>query len=76
MTLEVAAGAGADADHEGAAAIAAQNGQGESVGVSSGVLQARAPLAALPSGCHGCPFSWMNNILINLMLINYVNKLC
>lgn len=52
--LEAAAGAGADMDHETAAAIAAQNGQGESVGVSSGVLQVRATLLLIMRMQHIC----------------------
>ena len=55
--LDAAASAQSDVDHESAAAVAAQNGRGESVGASSGVLQASCPAACLPGeqsgGCLG-----------------------
>lgn len=48
VALDAAASAQGEVDHESAAAVAAQNGRGESVGASSGVLQAGRPALRLP----------------------------
>lgn len=69
--LQAVKGAGGDVDHETAAAIAAHNGEGDSVGVRSGVLQvchiARlAPhhVASLQAGSTECGTStgWRHTI--------------
>ena len=53
--LDAAAGVQSDVDHESAAALAAQNGRGESVGASSGVLQApRSARCLAREQCSGC----------------------